>query len=293
MINLCPIHKRPFVRGICGPCRKESALKPAQTPPVAVMPEPAATDQPKSAAAVRGQRYRERQKQLDPAFNKKEAERKQQEREKDKQDPKKFSKKHSGFPLSLAVLRRMVPLFVMTNAPPNKGILVTGGYDSTKQEAVQAAHDKAEHGGRVTPPGWGSHQIENTPTNNLPLEFEDSFAPTFVRSREVKAMLNFIREVTRTSPMMVCEMCDEQIALELDFEVGFNHLHERHPAAFQRMLERIQRTNKRRCPNDHAGMAERHASGVTKLYCGRCRKLLYKPPKQKRSDTPNKLPEAA
>ena len=198
-----------------------------------------------------------------------------------------------GDPRTVAALRRMVPLFVMTDSPPGRGILVTGGYDSAKQETVQAAHDRAEHGGRVTPPGWGSHQSENTPANKLPLEFEDSFAPTFVRPREVKAMLNFIREVTRTSPMMVCEMCDKQIASELDFEVGFNHLHDRHPAAFQRMLERIQRANKRSCPNDHAGMAKRHGSGTMKLYCRRCRKLLYKPPKQKRSDTPNRMSEAA
>src|SRR5258708_266011 len=33
----CPIHHRPYVRGICGPCRKESAMKPAQTPAVAVV----------------------------------------------------------------------------------------------------------------------------------------------------------------------------------------------------------------------------------------------------------------
>ena len=36
MTNLCPTHKRPFVRGICGPCRKANALKPAQAPSVAV-----------------------------------------------------------------------------------------------------------------------------------------------------------------------------------------------------------------------------------------------------------------
>ena len=30
--NSCPIHKRPFVRGICGPCRIESRQKPAQAP---------------------------------------------------------------------------------------------------------------------------------------------------------------------------------------------------------------------------------------------------------------------
>src|SRR6266404_6840547 len=42
-MNLCPKHNRPFVRGICGPCRIESRHKPAQAPPVAVaMIEPQA-----------------------------------------------------------------------------------------------------------------------------------------------------------------------------------------------------------------------------------------------------------
>ena len=35
-INLCPKHNRPFVRGICGPCRIDSRRKPAQVPPTAV-----------------------------------------------------------------------------------------------------------------------------------------------------------------------------------------------------------------------------------------------------------------
>src|SRR5258708_6953540 len=44
--NSCPIHKRPFVRGICGPCRKEGRRKPAQAPPVAVAELPPVPDSP-------------------------------------------------------------------------------------------------------------------------------------------------------------------------------------------------------------------------------------------------------
>jgi hypothetical protein len=36
--NLCPKHNRPFVRGICRPCRIESRQKPPQAPPIAVVP---------------------------------------------------------------------------------------------------------------------------------------------------------------------------------------------------------------------------------------------------------------
>jgi hypothetical protein len=115
--QLCPIHKRPFVRGICGPCRIESRRKAAQAPV------------PKSAAALRAERWREEQKQQNPDFNKKEAKRKHNQRKQLKQNPEAFSKDNPEFPLDLRQLRQREDRsgVFMAGAPRGSGKLVPTG----------------------------------------------------------------------------------------------------------------------------------------------------------------------
>jgi len=107
------------------------AAKPAQVPE----PAPAGTIPAPSAAALRANKYRERQKQDHPNFKEKEAARKQQERrEKKNQNAEKWSKQHPGFPLNLKALRRIdgpsndehCPLF-MKEAPRGKARLIRYG----------------------------------------------------------------------------------------------------------------------------------------------------------------------
>src|SRR6266568_4744216 len=85
----CPKHSRPG-RPMPNPCAHCAlAAKPAQVPE----PAPAGTIPAPSAAALRANKYRERQKQDHPNFKEKEAARKQQERrEKKNQNAEKWSK---------------------------------------------------------------------------------------------------------------------------------------------------------------------------------------------------------
>ena len=247
-------------------------------------PELTTDQKSKSTAAFRAKQWREKQKQQDPHFNEKEAARKQSEREEAERQKV----------LQETVSANPNPPFVMKDAPHGKGLLVTGGYDTRQIEIVDAAH-RMDGARRVKPEGYGSKKIEQTPPENLPEEFEDSFAPKFPRTRDVRAMLNFIRAQVKLSPMMTCALCGEQVAAGLDFEAGFRHLHASHPVHFEEMMARVRNADTTKlCPNDHAGMAARHGNGAEKLYCGRCRKLLYKPRKPgKRSDRPVELPSAA
>ncbi len=127
----CPKHSRPG-RPMPNPCAHCAlAAKPAQVPE----PAPAGTIPAPSAAALRANKYRERQKQDHPNFKEKEAARKQQERrEKKNQNAEKWSKQHPGFPLNLKALRRIdgpsndehCPLF-MKEAPRGKARLIRYG----------------------------------------------------------------------------------------------------------------------------------------------------------------------
>jgi hypothetical protein len=246
-----------------------------------------------SASALRAARWRDKKKQENPEFNKKEAERKKDEREEAKWAPEVAAAQNS---LRIAAIKgeankipgRSSPVLnhgtdgerlKVTNESGKKVLLEVGGYGSAELERKTKPESH-----RVTPKGYGSKAIEET--KKLPQEFEDSFAQMFARfhrPKEVQVMQSFVRQNTRVSPMMVCLLCEKQIYHELEFGAGFNHFHDEHPKEFERMMEQVKRAAK--CPEDHTGMARRHGKGTEKLYCGRCRKLLYKPPRKQRSDT--------
>jgi hypothetical protein len=266
-------------------------VKVLESAPVEATPESA----PKTAAAIRAAKWREKQKQQDPDFSKKEAKRKQTEREESERKQQLEEVLDSGqFPVNLVALRKKdgKRLF-LKDAPRGKGAIVTGGYDTAEMDAVATEHDRAKGGQSVfrapakavVPEGHGPDSTEP----DIP-----SLAYKYLPPREIRVMHSFIQNHTTESPMLVCLICREQIAPEFSFEAGFNHLHDKHPDQFKQMMERVKRTAAaKRCPNDHEGMAARHGNGAKKLYCGRCRKLLYKPPKQMRSDKPSGLPKAA
>jgi hypothetical protein len=226
-----------------------------------------------TAAAIRAARWREKQKQADPDFAKHEADRKASERaetarleEIDDTLKKNPSNRHNS-------------PFVMTEAPHGLGMLVTGGYGPNQIDFVAAA--RATKGmRRVKPKGWGIG-IEKRKPNDLPLEFEDTFAPVFRKSKAVRILHQFIYENTKSSPMLVCLSCGDQIGSGEDpgsnIEAGYHHFRLRHPALFEIFATRL--ASKIGCPEDHDGMTKRHGGGTLRLECKRCRKLLYKPPK--------------
>jgi hypothetical protein len=257
----------------------------AGSPLAHVNEESTAEPAPKSAAAIRAQRWRDKQKQ-DPGFKKKEVERKQTERTEAEHNKQLNQLLESGqFPISLAALRfKTGPALWLKDAPQGVGKLVTGGYDTAKMGTVEAEHIKAELG-RVTPKGHGPDDSKSLNDTEKPSAY------LYIPPKEVSAMRNFIRNRTTTSPMMKCLRCDEQIAPAFSFASGFNHLHDRHPDDFEEMMRRVH--SAKICSEDHAGMIERHGRGTRKLYCGKCRKLLWKPGKPKRSDRPSDIPKAA
>jgi hypothetical protein len=236
---------------------------------------------PKSASAIRGKKWREEQKQKNPQFIQQEAQRKTAERaEIDRvQQIEDTLRSNPDSPFT----------FMVGGKP-----LKTGGYDSQKIEAVIAKAEEARTGRRVVRKGFGSHKIEKTPANELPQEFEDSFAPKFKNSGEVHLLHQFIYENTRKSPMLVCVLCKEQIAtgkgddLGDNIVAGYDHFKNTHPEQFQGFLARLKGSG---CTEDHEGMVRRHGGGINKVQCGRCRKILWKPPKnapEPRSDRPAK-----
>jgi hypothetical protein len=272
--------QRAFTRRLVGlpPEPEETPVQP-QVPKT--IPEP-----PKSPAAIRAQTWREKQKQQDPYFNRKEAERKATERtEVDRvqqiEDTLKVNaSNHHNEP------------FVMKKAGQGVGELVTGGYDSEKVEIVTAANNQARNGRRVVPEGFGSQKIDSEV--DLPPEYEDSFGPKFKNPREIRLLREFVFQVTKKSPMLVCLLCEQQIAPGDDpgenIKAGFLHLRDQHKEQFQAFLARIKRTG---CMEDHEGMARRHGGGTVKVQCKRCKKILYKPSKAKPEPRSDKIEKAA
>src|SRR5258708_33985908 len=59
MPNSCQKHNRPFVRGICGPCRIESRHKPAQAPPTAATVVQRLVDAPPTTKSGRPRKHKD------------------------------------------------------------------------------------------------------------------------------------------------------------------------------------------------------------------------------------------
>lgn len=280
----CPRHRRPLP---CAHCAL--AQKAAQTPPAVI----AAVDpSPKSASAIRAAKWREKEKQNNPQFAQQEAERKRKER----------AEIERVQAIEDTLRENPNPPLVMNDAPHGKGLLVTGKYDSEKIAEIADKHQLSENGRRVTPKGWGAtggknKNINRTPANELPEEFDDSFMEKsfkkFRKPRELRILHQFIFELTEKSPMLVCRLCKQQIAPGNDpgenIEAGFHHFRTEHAEQFGVLLGLLKKTA---CTEDHEGMVRRHGDDTLPVKCGRCKKILWKPPRKPskpRSDKPVKV----
>ena len=223
-----------------------------------------------TAAAIRAAKWREKQKESDPKFDQREAERKTKERA----EINRIEEIEDTLKVNPTNQHNI--LFVIPDAPQGAGLIETGGIGPRQLDG--ADEDQAQ--GRVSPGGWGIG-IE-TMGEEPPREYEDTFAPIFKKPRNVRLLHQFIYQNTKRSPMLVCLICHEQIGTAEHpgdiIENGFRHFKDRHPESFNILMGRINRTV---CPEDHEGMAARHGGGEIKVQCRRCRKILYKP---KRSD---------
>ena len=238
-------------------------------------------------AKLRAQKWREKRRQIDPDFKGKEKKRKQSERTETGRKQALNALLESGqHPTSVERLRtKNGPALSIVNKYGHKVSPVSGGYDPEQIEKMQTEQKRVEGGNSIfTPPAKPKGEAK-------PDEDADSVksAPRpskfkYLRPRDVKKMFALIEKHTTESPMMVCLVCREQIAPRFSFEQGYMHFYNTHAALYEDMVRQAQKT--KQCPEDHAGMIARHGTGTRKLYCGKCGKLLYEPPKPPKQTEP-------
>jgi hypothetical protein len=221
---------------------------------------------PKSAAAIRAQIWRDKQKQDNPDFKKKEAMRKQAERaDAERERQLEETLKSGQFPTVLSRLRyKPGKGLFLKNAPRGLGKIETGGYDTAKINTVVTEQERAKGGKSIFRAPAKSFRPEGHGPDSTEPDIPSSYI--YIRPKEVRILYNFIRERTTESPMLVCLICQEQISPEFSFGAGYNHFHGRHPDEYKQMMALILPV--RQCPEDHSGMAETHGKGAQKLYCG-------------------------
>jgi hypothetical protein len=302
----CPKHRKPL------PCTHCALVaKPAQIPPTAVVESP-----PKSAAAIRGQKWRDKQKLQDPDFKKKEAERKQSERDElRRKEVLEQALKSGQFPVNLVALRKKEGrgLF-LTEAPAGVGKITTGGYDTRKLGEVKAKNTAAS---RKSDPITGiSIATPVAPSGASPDNANPDVRQGYLEipPKEIRAMRRFIQNRVNEKPMMICLICDEQISPEFSFADGFLHLRDRHPELFDDMMDEIRATLESKitqCTQDHEALLKRYlehraqpchdphcrcrsrkGKHPDRLYCRECKKWLNRPVSE-RSDKTRDTPKAA
>jgi hypothetical protein len=181
-----------------------------------------------------------------------------------------------------------VPPFVMKGAPHGKGLLETGEYTNEKLEQIANASglfmtgdEVSDFGRRVTPSGHGPLDSET----DLTEEFEDQFAEKWYKRfrspKNVRLLNQLAYEVTMKSPngnILLCIKCKEQVCSRTspqeDTEMTLKHIAQHHPDVLKIWFQRLYKPG---CTEDHAGLATRHSGGEVPLYCGKCKKLLWKP----------------
>ena len=232
---------------------------------------PASTRAQKSAR--RSKRRREERKK-DSAFVEEEARRKRTERMKPELQKLLDEAQESGeFPRSISKLRyQNGPQLTATDENGRKTTVTTGGYDETKLNDVHQANRNAAGGpdAQAQPTRPQGHAPDSKLTSTM--------LRLFVHNppKEVKKMRALINSHTETKPMMVCLSCQEQIAPEHSYQAAWAHFETQHPALFKDMEARVK--NARMCSEDHALFVAKHKADF-KLYCGKCRRLIYNPDK--------------
>jgi hypothetical protein len=271
-----PPAKRLF-SGVAGSPLSTITAEPAPaTPSVTTTAAPALTRAQKSA--LRSKRRREERKK-NSAFVEKERRRKQAERGEPERERKLREVLESGeFPLSLSKLRNQSgPQLTATNEYGRKTVVTTGGYGQHKLEEIEIKQINAAGGpdAQAQPKRPPGHSPDSKLTSTALRVFG------YIPPKEVKKMRALIDSHTDTKPMMVCLSCQQQIAPEHSYDAAFVHFETAHPALFEDMMARVKKA--RACPEDHAAFVAKHKADF-KLYCGKCRRLIYDPAKV-RSDT--------
>jgi len=222
----------------------------------------------KSAAAIRAEKFRAKQS---PEFKQQEAKRRREQRKAKKQDPKEFAKNNPEFPISLTALQHKngTPLSI-TDAPNNSvGVIRLGG-GSTELERLFEKAKRKRHGGKTAPSGQGPSEDAKLSNRKL------TGGPPPKRTKEIRAMYQFLRGRLDYRPMMVCLECDQQISPD-EMQAAYIHFRERHPKMFAEMFRRIQEAlAPKKCSEDHERIIKKY-HGSFEIQCRKCRKILWKP----------------
>jgi hypothetical protein len=172
-------------------------------------------------------------------------------------------------------LPKELPLTIK-DAPRGKGRLVTGGYDSTKMEQVEAKNRLAKHGKKVKPKGSSPDTEKTTDVRETDQQFAKK---TFRHSspREVRILHAWTNDVTERSSVLACGVCHEQLAPGNDpaanVQATYDHFEKTHPEQFALLAKRLDRM---RCSQDHDRLTKEHGFGPDEISCI-CGKVLYEP----------------
>jgi hypothetical protein len=259
---------------------------PDDEPVSVVVEEPPALA--RSKAALRAERYRERQKARDPEFGEKERLRKETERaDKDREAQ------------IAAVLAEKEPELTAINADGERVRVISGGFGSRRIAGVDDKSEQVEDmdGRRVTGAGAAPANYDKDAENSHTREHDNQFvrkAFQHVRTpREVKAMKAFIysnvEKYNHKSELTICSHCKTEITPFPSYVplLAFQHFRDEHPNLFQSMMAKVKKANEKPvCIEDHASMVSRYAGGGQPVQCRRCRKILWRPGdrRRKRSD---------
>lgn len=185
--------------------------------------------------------------------------------------------------------------FVMNDAKKGAGLLVTGGYGTTKVSSVQDARglhadlagekvNGEAHGRPGKPKGEGSKRHENKDASERDREYDNQFVQRaflgFENDKDVRVLRQFVYQNTFTnkSKALACSICREEVSPKgnpaEEVERSFLHFSKRHPDAFSLLMGKVEGTA---CLEDHAGYVRRHGGGKMEVKCGKCREILWKP----------------
>lgn len=278
--------------------------EPNETPPVSPPTPPLMPAEPapptKSKAALRGERFRARQKAVDSDFTEKERKRKVQERAEQKRNAE----------IDAVLAKPDKPLTVV-NAEGKTVRVISGGYGSRRIAEIDDKSEQAEeeNGRRVAPSGAAPTNYDaDVEKEKTKKEHDNQFVRASyqrVRTpREVKAMKAFIysnvEKYNHKSELTICSHCKVEITPFPSYvpSLAFRHFYEKHPKLFETMMAKVQIASKKPvCPIDHEAVKRRFAAESArdgqKLQCGHCHRILWRPGETVRKRSDKQEPELA
>jgi hypothetical protein len=197
----------------------------------------------------------------------------------------------------------MVPIhekWFIPGAAHGKGLMITGEYNSRKIKQVTAAHDRDENGRRVRPEGYGVDSDSDEIISDWTLSRKIWF-PKIDKlddAEKWRILVDLVRENTEEEPCqdlenvakqywkdyhtVRCLLCNQTLGTALWILAGdgftIPHFMSKHLRLVQKTLKACApKPAPKPCSEDHVGTAKRlgEVNTVGRVYCKRCRKLIF------------------